>query len=795
MDDRTLRLLEYADVRAMVRERACSPMGRELASRMRPVRDPQIVRIRQQETTEARARLEDGSPPLGGLRDVREPVRLAEKHGVLTPHDLQDVAETAATCRRMRRYLADTYPRFPTLHAQAHLLNEFQPLERAVDAAIAPNGDVLDTASPELGRARKRVRALNEEIARELQRLLTAAAVVDKLQEPIITQRNGRFCVPVRAESRSHFKGIVHDISASGQTAFMEPLSVVELGNDLREAESREQEEVLRVLTQLSEAVGRIASALLASMDAVARLDVIFARAALAQIQRASAPLLNTDGIIELAQARHPLLGDTAVPIDIMLGDDNGQTLLITGPNTGGKTVSLKTVGLFTLMAQSGMHIPAAEGSRLAIMDQIFADIGDEQSIAQSLSTFSSHMTTIVRIIAEAGPRALVLFDEIGAGTDPAEGAALAKAILLELHERGCRTIATTHYGELKTFAQTTDGFANASVEFDMDTLRPTYRVIRGLPGSSNALSIAQRLGLPKATAMRARELMGDAPQAMEQVLKQAEGVRRALDRERSAAAHARREADTIANTLKREQEAFEEKRAAAMAQARLQAQEIVQKARLEAADLLDELKTVIRETREQTPPGDTHAQMRRRVKDSLGTVTASVAALPDATRPSRQQARTERPALTAVIAGQPVFVRSLGHKGTALTSAGAGEEVEVQVGIMRMSVPVGDLESAGALPVAPPPPPGAAIRQVEPEIHLLGQRAEEAATRLDEYLYEAFEGGHRTVRIVHGFGTGVLRQMVHAMLRSHPVVRHYQTAEQRQGGGGVTIAELGPAA
>lgn len=764
-------------------------MGRMLVERMKPARDPALVRARMAETAEARRLLaEGGDAPFGGLHDVREAVHRAEKGGSLTAAELLDIAEAAACCRRLRKYIVAHD--LPLLRQQAHLMGDYSALESAVDRAIAPSGEVVDGASPALAQARKRVKVLHDELQRELQRIITSPSTLELLQEPIITQRNGRFCVPVRAEARNAFRGIVHDLSASGQTAFMEPFTVVELGNDLREAEQQEQAEIERVLALLGGMVGAVATSLLNSLDAASRLDAIFARARYARDTDAVEPELNTDGIIDLLGARHPLLGNGAVPIDIGLGADGNGTLLITGPNTGGKTVTLKTVGLLTAMAQSGLFVPVKHGSRVALFDQIFADIGDEQSIEQSLSTFSGHMTNIVRIIKDAEPRALVLLDEIGAGTDPAEGAALAKAILLELHQRGCRTIATTHYGELKVFAQSTVGFLNASVEFDPETLRPTYRVLSGLPGSSNALFISQRLGLPKTLIASARELMGEAPQALEQVLKQAEGVRRALDRERTAALHAHRESEATAEKLRRELKEFEDKREAAMTGAREKARTIVQKAREEANTLLDELKAALREAREHAAgaPLPTVSSLRGRAREVFVGVTAEIEeAAPTFVEPEPV------PELHAVAAGQAVYVRSVGHRGITLESGAGDDQVEVQVGIMRVRVPLDDLE---AVDEPPSKPERVRVitedRVIEPEIRLLGMRAEEATMKLDTYLFDALAGGLHSVRIVHGYGTGALRTAVHDLLRGHPAVQRYRAGERNEGGAGVTIATLG---
>ncbi len=798
MEIRSLHLLEFEKIIDIVAGHSSSSMGKEYVYRMTPVRDAAVVRLRQAETSEARKMLSEiSSPPFRGLHDVREHVLRAEKEGTLSALELLTIAETAACLRRLRRFFATAQAQVPLLYGQGKLLGEFSRVEQAIDHTISSAGEVLDSASPTLERARRRVRTLHQQVQNELQRLLTSASTQEQLQESIITQRNGRYCVPVRAESRNVFKGIVHDISASGQTAFMEPMAIVDIGNDLREAERQEEEEIQRVLAAISLQVGAVAKPFLSSLEAAARLDLIFARANYAQEIDAIPPVLNTDGIINLRAARHPLLGSIAVPIDIHLGEDVTHTLLITGPNTGGKTVTLKTVGLLTLMAQSGLHIPAEIGSQLAIVNEVFVDIGDEQSIEQSLSTFSGHMTNIIHILHEAAPNTLILLDEIGAGTDPAEGAALGKAVLLELYEHGCRTIATTHYGELKVFGQSTVGFVNASVEFDLETLRPTYRVITGLPGSSNALAISQRLGLSKAVVARAKGLMGESPQAMEQVLKQAEGVRRALDRERSAAARSRLEAEETALQLKTTQRELDEKRNTLLARARQQAQDIVQQSRLEVNALLDELKTALRSahgltlpiSRQPNPP-----EMRKRADTVFSDINSRIATLPSntvlATTPSN-----DRPALQKVVAGQAVLVRSLGHKGIALDTGRDDDEVEVQVGIMRVRVPVSDLEARIPIKREIPLPPSARIaHDVEKELLLLGKRAEEASEELQTYLFEALEGGLTQVRIVHGFGTGALRQVVQDVLRNHPAVRRFRLGQQGEGGSGVTIADLGMA-
>jgi DNA mismatch repair protein MutS2 len=538
------------------------------------------------------------------------------------------------------------------------------------------------------------------------------------------------------------------------------------------------------VLAALTELVGTCAVGMLQNIDVAARLDVIFARGRFAVKNDCVMPEIADE--IYLQQARHPLLGANAVPIDVTLGEDNRRVMLITGPNTGGKTVTLKTVGLMAMMAQSGLHIPAEEGSRLPIFTGAFADIGDEQSIEQNLSTFSGHMTAIIRILKDAQKGALVLFDELGAGTDPTEGAALAKVILTELYDRGCTVIATTHYGELKVYAQSAPGFLNASVEFDLQTLRPTYRLISGLPGSSNALAIAGRLGLPKDIIAKAKETAGTSALEIEEVLKQAEGARRALDRERTAAAIKRKEAEKIVDRYKKELEELDTKRTSAIGKVRNQARETLDKARSEVNHLLEELRVAIKETRD-TKPG-VQTELRKKSREVLRELDEMISQLPG--MDEDKTAATDLPRLTSVKAGQNVMVVSLGHKGVALQDGIGKEEIAIQVGIMRVKAPVSDLVISAPKTSGPPPVLDKAPN-IENELNLVGLRAEDAENRLTEYLTTAYDYRLREVRIVHGFGTGILRKMVRDILNHSPLVKSIRTGEPNEGGGGVTMAML----
>jgi len=773
--------LEYDKILLMVAGCALTSRGTDIVSRMEPSTDFTTINARLSETDEAVRVINSGNDaPFGGITDIRESLLLASKGAGLTPQDLLDISTTAGACRRLGRFLSRLTEGFPLLSAQATAFSEYPKFEAAVDNAISPRGDILDSASPELNRARHRIHALHESIQRELSRVLGS----DLLQDPIITQRGGRFCVPVKIEARNSFKGIVHDISSSGQTAFMEPFAVVELGNDLREAEGKEKEEEQKVLAALTALAGECAPGMLRNIDVAARLDAIFARGRFAVKYNCIMPGIADE--IYLRQARHPLLGANAVPIDVTLGEDNRRVMLITGPNTGGKTVTLKTVGLMAMMTQSGLHIPAEEGSRLPIFTGVFADIGDEQSIEQNLSTFSGHMTAIIRILKDAKKGGLVLFDELGAGTDPTEGAALAKVILADLYERGCTIIATTHYGELKVYAQSAPGFLNASVEFDLLTLRPTYKLISGLPGSSNALAIAGRLGLPKDIITKAKETAGTSALEIEEVLKQAEGARRALDRERTAATIKRKEAEKLAEKYKKELEELDSKRTSAIGKVRTQARETLDKARSEVNNLLEELRVAIKENRDAKYGAQ--PELRKKSREVLRELDEMISQLPG--EDENKSAATDLPRLTSVKAGQNVMVVSLGHKGVALQDGVGKEEITVQVGIMKVKAPVSDLVLSAPKNNAPLPKPEKALA-IENELNLVGLRAEDAESQLTEYLAMAYDSRLREVRIVHGFGAGILRKMVRDILNHSPLVKSIRTGESNEGGGGVTMVML----
>ncbi|MCD6350498.1 MAG: endonuclease MutS2, partial [Armatimonadetes bacterium] len=570
MDAHSLRVLEFPKILDLLAAQASTSLGRARCLRLKPSRDRQWVERRLEETDQARQLLaERGDPPFGGLSDLRELLDRARQVGGLTESELLQVADTAAALGRLRRYYYDGREVAPQLASLAEELGDYDELVEAIRAAISDEAEVRPDASPELQRLTRELRRLEEQLRSRLEAIVRRELDRGVLQDPMIVQRAGRWCLAVQSSQQSRFRGILHDRSDSGATVFMEPAETVELGNRLRETEVALRQEVQRILAELSRAVAARARGIRRDLGTAAMLDFIGAKARLAESMRANRPALRDDGYVELRSARHPLLGEDVVANDLWIGRDF-TTLIITGPNTGGKTVALKTLGALVLMAQAGLFIPAGPTSQVNVFDWVFADIGDEQSIEQSLSTFSSHMTQIVRIMNRVAARrrqsegpvnALVLLDEIGAGTDPEEGSALASAILDELHAAGCRTVATTHFNALKMFAHEREGMENASVQFDVRTLQPTYHLLIGHPGASNALEIAQRLGLPRRVVRAARALLGSRGRRVEKVLRRLDRSRRDLDRERQEAEELQAELEELRRRHEREVRELQEER------------------------------------------------------------------------------------------------------------------------------------------------------------------------------------------------------------------------------------------
>ena len=786
--------LELPKILERLAAHASFSAGAEKARALAPSTDPAEIRERLATTTEARRFLAlHPQADLGGARDVRPVVDAARREAVLAPTDLLDVAQTLETARRLRQILTRQEAQFPRLAAVAACLEPCPELVEAIGRVLDERGEVRDDASPALARIRRDLRAAHDRLLDRLQRIISSPETAPFLQEPIITMREGRYVIPLKADFKGRIRGIVHDRSASGATLFIEPLSVVELGNTWRELQVAEEQEIRRILADLSARVAARGAEIEGTVDALADLDLAFAKARYADELDAVEPIIATDNVcsaarsaaecrLRLLRARHPLLDPaTVVPIDVIL-DGGTHVLVITGPNTGGKTVTLKTVGLLALMAQSGLHIPADENSTLPVFAAVYADIGDEQSIEQSLSTFSAHLTNILSFIHRADEHSLVLLDELGAGTDPAEGSALARALLETFRQRGAITLVATHYPELKAYAQLTPGVCNACVEFDPETLRPTYRLTIGIPGRSNALAIARRLGLDEEIVRRAEALLSPQERQTEHLLADLHRLRLEAARARDEAYAARAEAQRLTEELRRRLARIDEERAAILEEARREALEELERLREEVRALRGRLRRLELAPRAPEVPAESPAQTIAEAEAALDALAAEVT---EALRPPEPLLPTGplRP-------GDTVWVKSLRALGQL--RALVDDEAEVQVGPLRARVPVRELERR-----APPPPAvePASVRYTPPSVplrlDLRGQTVEEALEQLDRYLDAAALAGLPWAHIVHGKGTGALRQAVRDFLRRHPLVRSSRPGEDGEGGDGVTVVVL----
>ncbi len=786
MDQRSVSLLEFPAVRARLAGLTSFGPSRALAEALVPSSDPVIVARGLDETDQARALLEERpGVGIGAARDIGPAVERAARGGRLEPAQFLELADTLDAASRLATMLADE--RRSLLRELGHELHPLPGLRSTLSRSFDPVGELLDTASPRLGGLRAAVRVAYERLRRRLDALV-GAELGNALQEPIVTLRNGRYVVPVKAEARSRVKGIVHDASGSGQTLFIEPLVAVELGNAWREAQVAETEEIARILDELSAFVAANAPALRETLGALARFDLWAAKASLASAMDAVRAETVDRYEVTLLSARHPGLTGRVVPIDVRLGD--GYTaLVVTGPNTGGKTVTLRTLGLLSLMHQAGLHVPVAPGSHLPIWHDVFADIGDEQSIAQSLSTFSGHLRSIVRIVAAAGPGTLVLLDELGAGTDPTEGSALAQALLDHFIRAGALVAATTHYAELKVYAHTTPGVTNAAVEFDLDTLSPTYRLTIGLPGGSQAFAIAERLGLAEAIVADARSRLTESQRSFEATLASIRTTEtetsNLLDRARAAEL---RTADAL-RVAEDERRRARRERAESVDAARAEAERIV-------AELRDEVEATRRSLERETLTAAS-------LDDALARAEAGLAQLPAGEPTPQPEPAVER----AWRLGERARSRSGGWEGRIAALERGGKRATLEAGGMRVTVDVEDLVPAvgeldtrtghgAAAPAAGATSNATALRldrahSVASSLDLRGARVEEALEALDRYLDDAGLAGLSKVMIIHGLGTGALRDAVRADAANHPLVRSLRPGERGEGGDGATIVEL----
>mgnify|MGYP005843295739 CR=1 FL=1 len=776
MDERVLRRLEFNLVRERLAHFAVSAIGRELAMGLTPATDAETVAHGLTETAEARKllRLEPGFD-FGGWHDTRAELKRLQQGAVLEAAQLYRVAENLAAIRRVKAFFDGRGNVYPALKQLSLGLVPFPEIEERIRSCIRPPGEVANEATPLLGDTRRRMERLKNEIKEALNCYVRSAAWQKYLQDPIVTVREGRYVLPVKIEHRDKIEGLVHDQSASGATLFIEPLTVVEKGNEIRRLEAVERREIERILGELSSAVATVAGEILHSTVTLGRFDLILAKGRYSEALDAVSPSLLPVPRMVLKKARHPLLGGKAVPIDVELGKDF-DTLVVTGPNTGGKTVVLKTVGLCVLMAQSGLEIPVADGSETGVFEGIFADIGDEQSVTENLSTFSSHLHNIMEILQKAGESALVLLDELGAGTDPREGAALGCAVLEELGRRGAKTIATTHSSELKQFAAGRPRVENASVEFDPETLTPTYRLVIGQPGRSNAFEIAMGLGLPERLVSRAMEFLSPEERRLREMIGDVERLRHQTEEEMKEAVRLRNEAANLKTEYESKLGDFVGKKDKLLTDAREQASAIVREARREAEQIIKELRNRIQEENRREQEMAIQA-----AREYLGRLSERF--LLPVSSPSNGGFKEQ------VQPGNTVFLPRFGQEGTVVSVSEEGS-VSVQIGSFRVEVPL-----AAVRPTAVQRAAGGVrfngAGTVSPTLDLRGQRVEEALANLEKHLDAALLAGLSRVDIIHGLGTGALRSAVKEYLKGHPRVNSFRTGGHGEGGAGVTVVEL----
>ena len=791
MNQKALHALEYDKIITQLMEKASSSMGKELCKNLAPLTDLEDIRHMQTQTKDALQRLfQKGSVSFGSVKDVRSSLKRLEIGSSLNIIEILAICALLENTNRVKAWSRSDRTSTPpdSLDSLFDLLEPLTPLSGEIRRCILSEEEISDDASPALRQIRRSMKTTNDRIHSQLSGMLTGSART-YLQDAVITMRNGRYCIPVKAEYKGQIAGMIHDQSSTGSTLFIEPMAVVKLNNEMRELELKEQKEIEAILASLSEQIAQEREVIADDLQVMVDLDFIFARASLAMDMNASEPLFNEEGRIRLRKARHPLIErKKAVPIDLHLGDDF-DLLIVTGPNTGGKTVSLKTVGLLTLMGQSGLHIPANDRSELALFHEVYADIGDEQSIEQSLSTFSSHMTNVVSFLAQADENSLVLFDELGAGTDPTEGAALAIAILSYLHNLGIRTMATTHYSELKIYALSTPGVENACCEFDVETLRPTYRLLIGVPGKSNAFAISSKLGLPAHIIEKAKEQISEQDESFEDILTSLENSRVTIENEREEIQRYKAEIQALKEQLESKQEKLDERREKIIRQANEQAKDILQ----EAKDYADQTMKLFHKFQKDHVDTAAVERERQQLRERLNRAGNDLALKPA----KRQQEKELQP--KDLHLGDSVRVLSMNLKGTVSSLPDSKGFLFVQMGIIRSKVHISDLElmdepvitssamqktGAGKIRMSK-------ARNISMEINLLGKTVDEAIAELDKYLDDAYLSHLKSVRVVHGKGTGALRKGVHNYLRRQKHVASFHLAEFGEGDAGVTIVEF----
>ena len=787
--DKSIRTLELPAVLRMLADQTNSAEAREKALAIVPETDIDFVKRLQDETDAARAMIGvKGSPAFSGIKPVGESLYRADRGGALNTRELLDIAGVLRCARRVREYFSEGEP--TAIDHFFYALRGNHYLEERITTAILDEDEIADNASPELADIRRHKRNAAAKGRQILQKIISSQSYSKVLQETIITQRDGRFVVPVKAEFRSSLPGLVHDVSSSGATVFVEPMGVVQANNELKELEAKEKKEIERILRELSAQAAGCQRDILSDYENLVRLDLIFARGQLSYRMNATRPEIRRSGGVSLRHARHPLLDSgKAVPITIELGQ-TFDTLVITGPNTGGKTVSLKTLGLLTLMAQCGLHIPADDRSAVSVFDRVLADIGDEQSIEQSLSTFSSHMVTIVKILEEADEHSLILFDELGAGTDPVEGAALAIAIIQHVRERGGKIAATTHYAELKTFAMTTAGVENASCEFDVETLRPTYKLLIGIPGKSNAFAISQRLGLDPAVIETAKAQMDSESIRFEDVLTQLEEKRQRLEKDQTEAERLRSQRETDARKAREFREQMERAKDNARTRGEAEARRIVREARAQADAIFEELDR-LRKEQEKAASWQAVNDARAAIRGQLKSAEEKLRFQDDVREPVPAPSRPIR---------EGDLVELAGTKRQGVVTGIVGDRLQMETGNMKLTVKASDVRLIEEAEVREKKE---AQRQVTTHIRLAGARAavseldirglmtDEADLQVDQFLDNALMGKLNVVTIIHGKGTGALRKAVHQQLKHHRAVKSFRLGRYGEGEDGVTVVEL----
>lgn len=785
--EKSIRVLEFDKILEKLKSHIVSDLAKEYCKEIEISTDIKEINKRLNETSEAvNLIIKKSEPPLFGIHRLRDQIRRAELGGVLSPLHLIQVSDFLRVSRYLKNYfnVEDTDISFPILLELSESLFVFKTVEDKINNAIVSENEISDNASSKLANIRRQIAKKKDAIRDKLNSIISDENDKKYLQDSLVTIREGRYVVPVKQENKSKIKGLVHDVSSSGQTAYIEPMAVVNLNNELRTLMSEERDEIERILRELSELVADVGEEIIINEDILKEIDFIFAKGKLALEMGAYRPKLNDKGYINLISARHPLLATKKiVPIDIYLGKDF-TSLIITGPNTGGKTVTIKTVGLLTLMSQYGLHIPASESSEVSIFDKVLADIGDEQSIEQSLSTFSSHMVNIVGILEEATPNSLVIFDELGAGTDPTEGAALARSIMDNMLRRKIRTISTTHYNQLKIYALTTDGVANASMEFNVDTLSPTYRLLIGVPGKSNAFEISSRLGLPEYVIEEARKLISEENIEFEEVLKSIEDDRSKIEENRLHAQKEKEELEEKNRELQKEIDRIKRGREKAIEDAKEEARKLIKKAELDVELILSEISDLRVEMTSDQARRLQQAQELLRENKRATAKKVEIVKFEKSSKP-----------IESIKIGDTVKSASLNTEGTVLELPDSDGKVMVQMGMIKMKLPLNTLEFSEKDTFKQKAKSKKIIdskaKFIKSEIDLRGQNFEDARVEVEKYIDDAYLSGLKSIRIIHGKGTGVLRQKLREYLKRHDHVKSVSDAAYNEGGNGASVVEL----